>query len=108
MQDNIHHDVMFIAATRSVIGWTAAAHSIRVYFHQGEALILHSKDWMENNSDDVTEISQRLKAVSNGAATQEFTLRRNQLGQLGFHVQVRKLIRGNFQKKGLYAYDIIQ
>lgn len=43
MQDNIHHDVLFIAATRSVIGWTAAAHSIRVYFHQGEALILHSK-----------------------------------------------------------------
>ena len=43
-----------------------------------------------NNSDnDVTEVSQRLKAVSNGAATQEFTLRRNQLGQLGFHVQVR-------------------
>ena len=42
-----------------------------------------------NNSDnDVTEVSQRLKAVSNGAATQEFTLRRNQLGQLGFHVQV--------------------
>ena len=43
LQDNIHHDVLFIAATRSVIGWTAAAHSIRVYFHQGEALILHSK-----------------------------------------------------------------
>ncbi len=40
----------------------------------------------------MTEISQRLKSVSNGAATQEFTLRRNQLGQLGFHVQHDGLI----------------
>ncbi len=43
LQDNVHHDVLFIAATKSVIGWTAATNSIRIYFHQGEALILHSK-----------------------------------------------------------------
>ena len=40
----------------------------------------------------MSEISQRLKAVTNGAPTQEFTLRRNQLGQLGFHVQHDGLI----------------
>ena len=40
LQDNIHHDVLFIAATRSVIGWTAAAHSIRVYFHQVGIIII--------------------------------------------------------------------
>ena len=56
---------------------------------QGEAIILHSKDW---ESEDMSEISQRLKAVTNGAPTQEFTLRRNQLGQLGFHVQHDGLI----------------
>ena len=60
-----------------------------VFFLQGEALILHSKDW---ESEDMSEIAQRLKAVTNGAATQEFTLRRNQVGQLGFHVQHDGLI----------------
>ena len=76
-------------ATKAVIGWTALQNSIRIYFHQGEAIILHSKDW---ESEDMSEISQRLKAVTNGAPTQEFTLRRNQLGQLGFHVQHDGLI----------------
>ena len=56
---------------------------------QGEALILHSKDW---ESEDMSEIAQRLKAVTSGAATQEFVLRRNQVGQLGFHVQHDGLI----------------
>ena len=63
--------------------------SLESFSPQGEALILHSKDW---ESDDMSEIAQRLKAVSAGAATQEFTLRRNQLGQLGFHVQHDGLI----------------
>lgn len=90
MQDNCHHDVLFITSTKAVIGWTAQPNSIRVYFHQGEALILHSKDW--ETPEDMSEISQRLKSVSNGAATQEFTLRRNQMGQLGFHVQHDGLI----------------
>ena len=40
----------------------------------------------------MSEIAQRLKSVTNGAPTQEFTLRRNQLGQLGFHVQHDGLI----------------
>ena len=40
----------------------------------------------------MAEISARLKSVSPGAASQEFSLRRNQLGQLGFHVQHDGLI----------------
>ena len=52
-------------------------------------MILHSKDW---ETEDMSEISQRLKSVTNGAPTQEFTLRRNQMGQLGFHVQHDGLI----------------
>ncbi len=89
VQDSCHHDILFLVSTRTVIGWTCSQNSARIYFHQGEALILHSKDW---ESDDMSEICQRLKAVSQGAATQEFTLRRNQLGQLGFHVQHDGLI----------------
>ena len=89
IQDNLHTDILFATATKSIIGWTAFANSIRIYFHMGEALVLHSKDW---ESEDMKEISQRLKAVTNGAPTQEFSLRRNQVGQLGFHVQHDGLI----------------
>ena len=56
---------------------------------QGECVIVHIKDW---EAQDLDEISARLKSVSPGAASQEFSLRRNQLGQLGFHVQHDGLI----------------
>ena len=56
---------------------------------QGECVIIHSKDW---EADDMAEISARLKSVTPGAASQEFSLKRNQLGQLGFHVQHDGLI----------------
>ncbi len=70
---------VFRSLSRTIIGWTCGQNSVRIYFHQGEALILHSKDW---ESEDMSEICQRLKAVSQGAATQEFTLRRNQVKKL--------------------------
>ena len=88
-QDNQHNNVLFITSTKAVIGWTPAPNCIRIYFHQGEALVFHSKDW---ETEDMGEISARLKSVTNGAITQEFTLRRNQMGQLGFHVQHDGLI----------------
>ena len=60
-----------------------------LFCFQGECVIIHSKDW---EADDMAEISARLKSVTPGAASQEFSLRRNQLGQLGFHVQHDGLI----------------
>ena len=87
VQDNgPRHDILFVVSTKSIIGWTIIRQSsIRIYFHQGEALILHSKD--VEDREDMGEIAARLKSVSDGAPTQDFTLRRNQMGQLGFHVQ---------------------
>jgi len=37
--------------------------------------------------DDLSEVKQRLEAVTQGCETQDFVLRRNEIGQLGFHVQ---------------------
>ena len=54
-----------------------------MYYHQGESLLLYSKD---PDLDEVAEIVARLRAVTNGCETQEMHLRRNSLGQLGFHV----------------------
>lgn len=34
IQDNAHREVVFICATKSVIGWTAMQNSLRLYYHQ--------------------------------------------------------------------------
>jgi hypothetical protein len=34
VQDNLHRDILFLTATKSVIGWTALQNSIRIFFHQ--------------------------------------------------------------------------
>ena len=63
-------------------------YSLRIYYHQGECVTLHSKDpGSSGESDDLMEIVHRLEAVTRGCETQEFILRRNEMGQLGFHVQ---------------------
>merc|ERR1719150_627443 len=89
IQDNPHRDMLFICPCKSVLGWSTTNNSIRIFYHQGECAIVHIKDW---EAQDLDEISARLKSVSPGAASQEFSLRRNQLGQLGFHVQHDGLI----------------
>lgn len=60
-----------------------SASHIRIYYHQGESLLLYSKD---PDLDEISEIVKRLSAVTNGCETQEMILRRNSVGQLGFHV----------------------
>ena len=67
-------------------------------------MIVHSKDW---EADDMAEISARLKSVTPGAASQEFSLRRNQLGQLGFHVQHDGLIT-EVNHSTVYLFDRIK
>lgn len=54
-----------------------------MYFHQGESVLIECKD---ADLDEIAEIASRLKAVTDGCETQEMLLRRNQTGQLGFHV----------------------
>ena len=78
-----------------MLGWSATNNSIRIFYHQGECVIVHTKDW---EADDMSEVSARLKSVSPGAVSQEFSLRRNQLGQLGFHVQHDGLITGEWRR----------
>lgn len=37
--------------------------------------------------DELIEVVVRLRSVANGSVAQELSLKRNTLGQLGFHVQ---------------------
>ncbi|XP_043224569.1 signal-induced proliferation-associated 1-like protein 3 [Amphibalanus amphitrite] len=77
--------LLFAAPVASVLGWTLRGTSLCVYYHQGECVVLHPRTSLD--TEELAEIAARLAAVSEGADTQELLLRRNAMGQLGFHVQ---------------------
>lgn len=60
---------------------------MRLYYHQGECVTIYGKDSLTLGENDLQEIVTRLESVTAGCETQEFTLGRNDSGQLGFHVQ---------------------
>ncbi|XP_024593932.1 signal-induced proliferation-associated 1-like protein 2 isoform X3 [Neophocaena asiaeorientalis asiaeorientalis] len=82
-------NVVFNCSCRDVIGWTSGLVSIKVFYERGECILLSSVD---NCAEDVREIVQRLGIVTRGCETVEMTLRRNGLGQLGFHVNFEGIV----------------
>ncbi|KAL1006159.1 hypothetical protein UPYG_G00068640 [Umbra pygmaea] len=82
-------EVVFNCYCRDVLGWTAKSGVVRLFYERGECLVFSAQDgcW-----DDVREIMQRLEIVSRGCETMELTLRRNGLGQLGFHVNFEGVV----------------
>ncbi|XP_012543705.2 signal-induced proliferation-associated 1-like protein 2 isoform X2 [Monomorium pharaonis] len=78
--------IVFVTPCVSVLGWHAQTNSLRLYHHQGECITIHVRgDYGER--DELMEIVARLRAVTQGAPASELSLKRNSLGQLGFHVQ---------------------
>jgi signal-induced proliferation-associated 1 like protein 1 len=75
--------VIFVCGCQSVLGWSSHPNWIKIFFHQGEFLLLRCKD---PDLDEIGELVTRLRAVTSGCETQEIILRRNSVGQLGFHV----------------------
>lgn len=82
-------NVVFNCSCRDVIGWTSGLVSIKVFYERGECILLSSVD---SCAEDVREIVQRLGIVTRGCETVEMTLRRNGLGQLGFHVNFEGIV----------------
>ncbi|XP_012870001.1 PREDICTED: signal-induced proliferation-associated 1-like protein 2 [Dipodomys ordii] len=82
-------NVVFNCSSRDVIGWTSGLVSIKVFYERGECILLSSVD---NRAEDIREIVQRLVIVTRGCETVEMTLRRNGLGQLGFHVNFEGIV----------------
>nr|CAH7717010.1 unnamed protein product [Callosobruchus chinensis] len=78
--------IVFVTPCKSILGWSPQTNSLRVYHHQGECMTIHMRDWHVDR-DELMEIMDRLKAVTGGHVAQEFTISRNIMGQLGFHVQ---------------------
>nr|KAG5714573.1 hypothetical protein BaRGS_007019 [Batillaria attramentaria] len=82
-------DVIFMVPCSTVIGWTLQASSIRLYFGQGECILLRP---YYGDMEEMMEIIMRLKAVSQGTETVKMALKRNGLGQLGFHIQSEGIV----------------
>ncbi|KAF7690573.1 hypothetical protein HF521_012377 [Silurus meridionalis] len=82
--------VVFNCAIRDVIGWTLGSPaSMKIYYERGENVSLRS---VNNNTEDFREVVKRLEFLTKGCETSEMTLRRNGLGQLGFHVNYEGIV----------------
>ncbi|MCJ8737025.1 hypothetical protein PDJAM_G00019050 [Pangasius djambal] len=80
----------FNCSTRDVIGWSLGSPaSMKIYYERGESVSLRS---ISNNTEDFGEVVKRLELVTKGSQTKEMTLRRNALGQLGFHVNFEGVV----------------
>ncbi|CAO1370051.1 unnamed protein product [Diamesa tonsa] len=77
--------IIFVTPNKSVLGWSTNGNSLRVYHHQGECITMNMRD--SGDRDEQLEVIERLRAVTNGCGALELSLRRNPMGQLGFHVQ---------------------
>ncbi|XP_059841098.1 signal-induced proliferation-associated 1-like protein 3 isoform X5 [Hypanus sabinus] len=77
-------DVVFNCFSDDVIGWTPDTSTVKIFHKRGDCIFLRA---LEESVEDIKEIVQRLKIVAQGCETIDMTLRRNGLGQLGFHVK---------------------
>nr|DBA26951.1 TPA: hypothetical protein GDO54_011140 [Pyxicephalus adspersus] len=82
-------NVVFNCSCRDVIGWTSGLMTIKLFYERGECILLSSTD---NCAENVQAIVQRLEIVTRGCETKEMILRRNSLGQLGFHVNFEGIV----------------
>ncbi|OBS79263.1 hypothetical protein A6R68_18345, partial [Neotoma lepida] len=80
--------VVFNCSCRDVIGWTSSDTGLKIFYERGECVSVESFI----SSEDIKEIVKRLQFVSKGCESVEMTLRRNGLGQLGFHVNYEGIV----------------
>lgn len=79
--------VVFNCSCRDVIGWTSTDTNLKIFYERGECVSVESFI-----NEDIKEIVKRLQFVSKGCESVEMTLRRNGLGQLGFHVNYEGIV----------------
>ncbi|KAM6202809.1 signal-induced proliferation-associated 1-like protein 1 isoform 2-T2 [Rhynchocyon petersi] len=80
--------VVFNCSCRDVLGWTSTDTSLKIFYERGECVSVESFI----NNEEIREIVKRLQFVSKGCESMEMTLRRNGLGQLGFHVNYEGIV----------------
>uniref|UniRef100_A0A674A150 Signal induced proliferation associated 1 like 3 n=1 Tax=Salmo trutta TaxID=8032 RepID=A0A674A150_SALTR len=78
-------EVVFNCFCVDVIGWTPERLVLKIFYGRGDHIAVRVP---EGFAQDIREMVQRLKALTVGCETVDMTLRRNGLGQLGFHVRL--------------------
>ncbi|XP_029026856.1 signal-induced proliferation-associated 1-like protein 3 isoform X2 [Betta splendens] len=78
-------EVVFNCFCADVIGWTPERLSLKIFYGRGDHIGVRVP---EGCAQDIREMVQRLKSLTVGCETVDMTLRRNGLGQLGFHVRL--------------------
>ncbi|KAM9293844.1 signal-induced proliferation-associated 1-like protein 1 [Gastrophryne carolinensis] len=81
--------VIFNCFSRDIIGWTSNNTTVKMFYERGDSVFIRS---YSHNTDDIKEIVKRLEIITKGCETVEMTLRRNGLGQLGFHVNYEGIV----------------
>ncbi|XP_063287165.1 signal-induced proliferation-associated 1-like protein 3 isoform X3 [Pelobates fuscus] len=82
--ETVTKEVVFNCYCVDVIGWTPEKLSLKIFYGRGDHILIRALD---ESGEDIREIVQRLKIMTKGCETVDMTLRRNGLGQLGFHVK---------------------
>ncbi|XP_074872054.1 signal-induced proliferation-associated 1-like protein 3 isoform X3 [Carettochelys insculpta] len=77
-------EVVFNCFCGDVIGWSPEALALKIFYGRGDHISIQALD---SSPEDIKEIVQRFKVMTTGCETVDMTLRRNGLGQLGFHVK---------------------
>ncbi|XP_039865191.1 signal-induced proliferation-associated 1-like protein 3 [Simochromis diagramma] len=78
-------EVVFNCFCADVIGWTPERLALKIFYGRGDHIAVRVP---EGGAQDIREMVQRLKLLTVGCETVDMTLRRNGLGQLGFHVRL--------------------
>ncbi|XP_034025106.1 signal-induced proliferation-associated 1-like protein 3 [Thalassophryne amazonica] len=78
-------EVVFNCFCADVIGWTPERLALKIFYGRGDHIAVSV---LEGCAQDIREMVQRLKSLTMGCETVDMTLRRNGLGQLGFHVRL--------------------
>ncbi|XP_068567622.1 signal-induced proliferation-associated 1-like protein 3 isoform X2 [Cebidichthys violaceus] len=78
-------EVVFNCFCADVIGWTPERLTLKIFYGRGDHIAVRVP---EGCAQDIREVVQRLKSLTVGCETVDMTLRRNGLGQLGFHVRL--------------------
>lgn len=84
--EELSKQIVFVTPCKSILGWSAQSNGLRIYHHQGECMTIYMRD-AHGDRDELMEVMDRLKAVTQGVLAKELPLKRNIMGQLGFHVQ---------------------
>ncbi|KAI3353732.1 hypothetical protein L3Q82_004964 [Scortum barcoo] len=78
-------EVVFNCFCADVIGWMPERLALKIFYGRGDHIAVRVP---EGCAQDIREVVQRLKSLTVGCETVDMTLRRNGLGQLGFHVRL--------------------